>query len=169
VFKDLFELRGPKPFLSVLGAPTAKTATPPGRSAEIEALAAAPSAQRRERLQVFLQAQVAAVLGMKAGDQPDPKRGFFEMGIDSLMAVDLRNRLVQAFGRSFPSTLAFDYANIRLLAAHLAEDVLDDAAAEMASAPAVVPVAELPPVDENDLDAALAARLARLESLVKNT
>lgn len=169
VFKDLFELRGPKPFLSVLGAPTAKTATPSGRSAEIEAIAAAPSAQRRERLQAFLQAQVAAVLGMKAGDQPDPKRGFFEMGIDSLMAVDLRNRLVQAFGRSFPSTLAFDYANIRLLAAHLAEDVLDDAAVEMASAPAVVPVAELPPVDENDLDAALAARLARLESLVKNT
>jgi myxalamid-type polyketide synthase MxaE and MxaD len=46
------------------------------------------------------------------------------MGIDSLMAIELQNRLEVAFDCSLGSTLVFSYPTIEDLASHLAEDVL---------------------------------------------
>ena len=42
------------------------------------------------------------------------------MGLDSLMAIDLRNRLQKALGRTLPSPVVFNYPNIRALATFLA-------------------------------------------------
>ena len=52
--------------------------------------------------------------------------GFFELGMDSLMAVELRNRLQGQLGSAYPlsSTLALDYPNVRALAGHLAGRLL---------------------------------------------
>jgi acyl transferase domain-containing protein/acyl-CoA synthetase (AMP-forming)/AMP-acid ligase II/acyl carrier protein len=169
VFKDFFELRGAKPFLSGIAASTPVTAEP-GRSQEVETLLHAPVAERKARLESYLQAEVAAALGFKDGRRPDLRQGFFALGMDSMIAVDLRRRLAHAFARNLPSTLVFDHANIRLLADYLASEVLGwgPAAAATPAAPAPAPAAEPAPVDETDLEAALARHLEKLESLIRD-
>ncbi len=49
----------------------------------------------------------------------DMQRGFLEMGLDSLMAVDLKNALEARFTHPLPSTLIFDYPTIDALADYL--------------------------------------------------
>jgi acyl transferase domain-containing protein/acyl-CoA synthetase (AMP-forming)/AMP-acid ligase II/acyl carrier protein len=160
VFKQLFELRGPRHFFAAFAsAEVAVTSTECWP--EVAALADTPVAERMDRLSAFLQAQVALALGFKDGRQPDPRRGFFELGMDSMIAIELRNRLGRAFARNLPSTLVFDHANIRLLADYLARTALDWA--EPAAPLPATTVAEA----ATDLEAALAERLARLESLVR--
>ncbi|MCP4397919.1 MAG: acyltransferase domain-containing protein, partial [bacterium] len=48
------------------------------------------------------------------------QRGFLEMGLDSLMAVDMKNALESRFERRLPSTLIFDYPTVDTLADYLA-------------------------------------------------
>ncbi|MCE2449788.1 MAG: acyltransferase domain-containing protein [Candidatus Latescibacteria bacterium] len=68
---------------------------------------------------------------------PEPTVGFFDLGMDSLMAVELRNRLNRAFAGEYtaPNTLVFDYPDIATLARHLVGEL-----GEVGSAP--VPQAE---------------------------
>jgi acyl carrier protein len=167
VLKELFELRGAKPFFSAL-VPTgvASSGEPAGPSPRVAALAQVAKDARGEALESFLQDEVAVVLGCRNGQRPDARQGFFALGMDSLMAVDLRNRLSRAFGCALPATLVFDHANIRLLAAFLAREALGWSESEATPVAASGPPPE--PAEGGDLDAALAARLARLETLVKN-
>ena len=61
------------------------------------------------------------MLRLPLGDV-DAERGLFDMGLDSLMALDLRSRLEAGVGRSLPSTLAFNYPTAVALAAFLDTD-----------------------------------------------
>jgi hypothetical protein len=49
-----------------------------------------------------------------------------EMGLDSLMAVELRNRLRAGLGveTSLPATLVFDYPTVNALTDYLAREIL---------------------------------------------
>ena len=49
-----------------------------------------------------------------------PARRSRTIGLDSLMAVELRNALARAFGQTLPVTLLFDHPTLDALAAHLA-------------------------------------------------
>ena len=51
-------------------------------------------------------------------------QGFRELGMDSLMSVELRNRLERLLGCSLVSTLAFDYPNIEQLGEYLLDNVI---------------------------------------------
>ena len=50
--------------------------------------------------------------------------GFFDLGMDSLMAVELHRRLEQGFGRQLPATLAMDHPRLSDAAEYLLGDVL---------------------------------------------
>ena len=85
---------------------------------------------REELLVSFLQQEVQAVLRLPSA--PEPTVGFFDLGMDSLMAVELRNRLNRAFAEEYvvPNTVVFDYPDIATLARHL-----DGELGEVGSAP----------------------------------
>ena len=88
-------------------------------------------ASREELLVSFLQQEVQAVLRLSMA--PEPTVGFFDLGMDSLMAVELRNRLNRAFAEEYvvPNTVVFDYPDIVSLARHLVGEL-----GEVGSAPA---------------------------------
>ncbi|MFV8754836.1 type I polyketide synthase [Nannocystaceae bacterium ST9] len=78
----------------------------------------------RERPQHVLSrvlAQVAAVLGIADSSALDPDTGFTDLGLDSLMAVELRQRLQRDSGLKLPATLAFDHPTPRRVCAVIVE------------------------------------------------
>ena len=62
---------------------------------------------------------------MRLDTEPSPSVGFFDLGMDSLMAVEFRNRLNRAFLGEYAvsNTAVFDYPDINSLSLHIAEEV----------------------------------------------
>ncbi|MDJ0517580.1 MAG: type I polyketide synthase [Trichodesmium sp. MO_231.B1] len=81
-----------------------------------------PAKRQKAVLMTAIQEEVAATLA--TNKVPQPQTGFFEMGMDSLMALEFRNRLQNITGHSFPSTLTFEYPNIEAIADYLLQEVL---------------------------------------------
>ncbi|MFE0678797.1 type I polyketide synthase [Streptomyces sp. NPDC058867] len=96
-------------------------------------LAALTADQRLHHLTDLVRRQAAAVLGHDSAEAVDAERQFKDIGFDSMMAVQLRNRLAARTGLTFPPTLVFTYPAPTALAAHLDERL---AAANGAPAPA---------------------------------
>ncbi|MBZ4324142.1 beta-ketoacyl reductase, partial [Streptomyces huiliensis] len=72
-------------------------------------LAGLPDAERERVLLELVRARLADVLGHAAPHALDLDRGFLELGLDSLTALEFRNRLGAAAGRRLPPTLIFDH------------------------------------------------------------
>jgi acyl carrier protein len=68
--------------------------------------------------------QILAVMGVPPGHGIDNEQGLRDAGLDSLMALELKNRLQDDVGRSLPATLAFDFPTIAALTHFLADEVL---------------------------------------------
>ncbi|MFF2329802.1 MULTISPECIES: type I polyketide synthase [unclassified Streptomyces] len=85
-------------------------------------LAAVPAGERGVLLLSQVRAEAALALGHGSGDSAvDADRALAELGLDSLAAVELRNRLAALTGLALPATLLFDYPTPRGVAAHLEE------------------------------------------------
>ena len=85
----------------------------------ISRLQGTPDTERQELLVSFLQQEAQAVLRLPS--LPAPSVGFFDLGMDSLMAVEFRNRLNRTFAGAYvvPNTVVFDHPDIVNLARHL--------------------------------------------------
>ncbi len=135
---DVFEeaVEEPPPLLEDLLSAAAEAGADDAEGAEdiLTRVGGTPAAEWEALLASFVQAEVQAVLRLPSA--PAPTVGFFDLGMDSLMAVELRNRLNRALSGAYsaPNTLVFDYPNITELAAHLAKE-LDDGGASPAGAP----------------------------------
>lgn len=88
-------------------------------SATAERLRQAPAAERRGILAAVVRDTVAAVLRVSPA-QLDARRPFGSMGLDSLMALELRNRLEGALAQPLSATIAWNYPTVDALAGFLA-------------------------------------------------
>jgi acyl carrier protein len=81
---------------------------------------AAPENRRRSMLRDEVRALAAKVLAAspRSVDLDEPLR---DLGLDSLMAVELRNLLGVAVGRMLPATITFDCPTVSAIAAYLME------------------------------------------------
>jgi NAD(P)-dependent dehydrogenase (short-subunit alcohol dehydrogenase family) len=70
---------------------------------------AEPGESRRNALERVVQKEAARVLGFRRGELPGTNTRLAELGLDSLMAVNLRNRLQSLVGHGLSSTFAFEY------------------------------------------------------------
>lgn len=88
-----------------------------------ESLAQLEPAERLRHCRLFVEKTIREVLGLAETDPILPEKGFFDMGMDSIMAVDLRRHLQEALGGSFllKQTVVFDYANSKLLSQYLSD------------------------------------------------
>ncbi|AUX43619.1 hypothetical protein SOCE26_050690 [Sorangium cellulosum] len=94
-----------------------------------ERLRALPPPDRERALLDVVRVQAAPVLGLAHASALDANRPLNELGLDSLMALELRNRLTATTGLRLPATLLFDYPTPAALAKRLLGDLLEDDAA----------------------------------------
>jgi len=89
----------------------------------LDQLAALQTTEREAHLREWLVRECAAVLGHPQDTQLDPQIGFFDLGMDSLMAVQLKKRLEQVLDIHISTTVIFDHPNIDALAAKLLDGI----------------------------------------------
>ncbi len=126
------------------------------------------ASQLLARMQQLVEAHAAHALGLAPGKPIDPLRPLHEVGLDSLMSVELRNALAASLGRSLSATLLFDYPTIDSLTRHLAEDVLqlelaDRTAFQDLVAPDNQDLKELQKMSESEAESLLLAELDQLK------
>jgi acyl transferase domain-containing protein/acyl carrier protein len=143
-FLPLYQQAGRRAFLAQLEreVPSQLTAVAPsatlsGKTQLVERLTNAPVQQRKKLLTDYLRDAVAEVTRVDAAEIREDA-GFFDLGMDSLMAIELRRRIEQGVGREIPVTLVMDHPRLSDAANYLLGEVLG--LSGQASAPKPAPV-----------------------------
>jgi myxalamid-type polyketide synthase MxaE and MxaD len=167
-FKPIYETRRRRPLLDRVGAVPAPAVARPVTTLRDELGAVEPDRQP-EVILAHVRAAAAGVLGL-AARQLDPHRGFFELGMDSLLSVELRRRLEASTGLALPGTLTFKYPTVGAIADVLASELIASPPAAVTAAPAAAPApaaaaadADADDLSEDDLAALLASKLAQIQ------
>jgi acyl carrier protein len=129
LFRELVELQRPRPLFEQLGRPKGEEAqeAQPGQETAATALVAQlTNAAPDERAELFRQAvksELAGVLQRPVAELGDDV-GFFDLGMDSLMAVEFRNALAARLGRKLPATVVMDSPDIDSMVEYVLTQVL---------------------------------------------
>ena len=91
-----------------------------GLSTQRDELLALPTDERGAAILALVIQEVAAVLGLADAHAIDADEPLNNLGLDSLMAVQLRDRFEQLTQTELSATLAFDYPTPQLLSAYFA-------------------------------------------------
>ena len=87
-------------------------------------LSALSAAQREQAVTGVVQAEVARVLSFGDASDVPLDKPLKDLGLDSLMAVELGNALSRRSGVTIPATLAFNHPTPRAIASYLLGEVL---------------------------------------------
>lgn len=129
--------------------------------------ASAPS-ERVPLLVDLLRERALRVLGLGPTYPLDAQRPLQELGLDSLMAVELKNSLSAAIGRNLAVTLLFEHPTLTSLAKHVVSEVLGlSIEAEGPATPELLQVdattAAIEQMTDEEAEALLLEKLAQLE------
>ncbi len=107
-------------------AATKRAAPVTTSSNHLERIKQAPASQRHGLLAQFVEERVVKALGLDPARPPDRSRPLQELGLDSLLAVELRNVLSNGLGlpRRLPATLLFDYPSVKAITDYLSGELL---------------------------------------------
>ncbi len=127
--------------------------------------------QRRERLLQCVREEIARAMGLR--QLPPPQQGFFDLGVDSLMTIEVRNRLQARLEMALASTLLFTYPTIQDLTDFLANQF---AAPEPPTAthgagkttPEPAAPADMGPLSPDELESLISAELEQLNTLLNH-
>ncbi len=156
-------------------APAAATEAPQGRPEQADLLRAyldAPEMDRAEILVSFVRSDIMRILRRDPAKPVGRQERLMDLGIDSLMAVELRTSLKEQLGleEDLPATLIFDYPTIAEIVAFLAlrlHPENGDGDAPAAQTPmeedALHASVDVETFDEDEMEALLKARLDLLE------
>lgn len=108
-FHPVFTTQRPSPLLQEFEPESAPSSGEPDWPRRLGGL---PRAERIRTLRDLVRAEVGAVLAHPAPQSLDPDRAFRELGMDSMTAVELRNRLNGRTGLAFGPALVFDHPTI---------------------------------------------------------
>ncbi len=132
-------------------------------------LQSAATADREQLLTHHIQQEIAKVLGLVDPSIIELQQRLFDFGLDSLMAVELRNRLQRNLDRSLRSTLLFDFPTLEKLVVHLLAELGFSPTAQVDAAPispdqtqAEQTRAEVEDLSAEDLAAMLSQTLAEV-------
>jgi acyl carrier protein len=122
--------------------------------------------RRAELLLEFVAGHVARSVGAPDADAIDPAQPLSELGLDSLMAVELRNQLGAGLGlaRSLPATLVFDYPTMQELADYLSREIVPTAAPAVATPAATDQPRAVSDLTDAQVDELFAQRLKSRKS-----
>ena len=129
--RAIYEVRRSRPLFAEMqgharsesGAASARK--PAGSESDVRSkLRKASPARRRDILIAHLRAHAGSILGFEPSRAIELDQGLFDMGMDSLMSVELKGRLERSLGVPLPSTLTFNYPSIRALTDYLLSEAL---------------------------------------------
>ncbi|MCB0165298.1 MAG: amino acid adenylation domain-containing protein [Anaerolineae bacterium] len=127
-FREVYEARAKQPLLAEIeNNRLSKSQLPSPQTAPfLQELQRARAEDRQTLLQTYLQDKVAGVVGLSEDRLPEPWQDFAELGMDSLMLLDLKKRLELGLNMDLPATIGFEYSTIQKLSRHLLEEFLPE-------------------------------------------
>ncbi|WP_019606237.1 type I polyketide synthase [Teredinibacter turnerae] len=148
--------------------PSSSAGATPAKNEAREKIAALPAHKWKAELMGLLRSYVTDICRLDSEQVISSSQGFTELGMDSLMAVELKERLQRDLGIKLQATIAFDYPTIDAMAKHLAEEltaslpVADaeiEAPGEQEDAVDIVEEDEIAELSEEEAEAMLLAKL----------
>ncbi len=128
------------------------------QSAIVQSLMDALPEQRSKILLSFVQELAGKVVGYGDGNAIAEDSPLMEQGFDSLMAVDLKNRLNKSLNSNLPASLLFEYPTLEKITGYLLTEVLSFEDTEMIEEPD----------PQNDTEASATALLDEIEDLIQS-
>jgi acyl transferase domain-containing protein/predicted O-methyltransferase YrrM len=116
VLKPVLESQRTRPLLEQLGnvhgmQTQIRVASVPNAASLHRVMDLTPE-NRRQSIEAFVQEQAARVLGFRSDEVLPVEVPLTDLGLDSLMAVDLKNRLQAGLGQDLSPTVVFDYPSV---------------------------------------------------------
>ncbi|MEL6855143.1 MAG: acyl carrier protein, partial [Cyanobacteria bacterium J06607_13] len=118
----------------------------------------------------YLRQQIAVVLGVSVTSLTDEHSSFVDLGLDSLTAVELRNRLQTGLGCTLPVTLVYDRPTIVAMRDFLLQTLQPDAsnkavtvAEDTSQAERPSTVQDVEALTETEAESRLLAELERMD------
>ncbi|MGH3940586.1 MAG: SDR family NAD(P)-dependent oxidoreductase [Pseudonocardiaceae bacterium] len=118
-----------QPFVNALFTKVLPKGGRQAQSVDLEALLTQPKAEREAAIREILRAKVAQVLRFDSPDDVAPDARFVEMGLDSLITVELKNALEAIFRIPLPTSALFDYSGVQALAEFVSQQLVPEPAA----------------------------------------